>query len=245
MERPQCLQGKHRLCSRKGLSLTECNCWSSSGWWSWALGPLQDGHYMFCDVTAKCETRLVEVEKFWFLWKPLVSQDVFLEAMLWEDVLLKQTHEKACDISLEHTLEGGQDVYGENKCNPRERERTFLHCYTLQYIDGLSWSSIHNEKCTKEPVLFGLLLVASAATCWLEPCGFCQVKALLLICVLRLVLDSTAQWRLVFPQRITSKYVHNSLPFPVNFFSLLPLVGGLEVQLKYLRTLNKVGFEKI
>jgi len=95
-----------------------------------------------------------------------VSQDVFLEAMLGEHVLLKQTHEKACDISLEHTLEGEQDVYREHKCNPTERERTFLHCYNLQGFDGLCWSSFHNEKCTKGPVLSGLLLAASAASCW-------------------------------------------------------------------------------
>jgi len=105
-------------------------------------------------------------KNFGFFGKSLVSQDVFLEAMLGEDVLLKQTHEKACDILLEHTLEGGQDVYGEHKCNPTERERTFLHCYTLQAFDGLCWSSFRNEKCTKEPVLFGLLLAASAASCW-------------------------------------------------------------------------------
>jgi len=112
--------------------------------------------------------------------------------MLGEHVLLKQTHEKACDISLEYTLEGEQDVYREHKCNPTERERTFLHCYTLQYFDGLCWFSFHNEKCTKEPVLSGLLLAASAASCWLEPCGLCKVKALLLIRVLRLLLDRTA-----------------------------------------------------
>jgi len=56
-----------RLCSRKGLSFTECNCRSSSRWWSWGLGALQDGHYMFCDVTAECMSRIDEVEIFWFL----------------------------------------------------------------------------------------------------------------------------------------------------------------------------------
>jgi len=90
----------------------------------------------------------------------------FLEAMLGEDVLMKQTHEKACGISLEHMLEGGQDVYGEHKCNPTERERTVLHCYTLQGFDGLCWSLFRNENFTKEPVLSALLLAASAAACW-------------------------------------------------------------------------------
>jgi len=51
-----------------------------------------------CDVLAECEMRLDEVEKFWFFGNSLVSQDVFLEAMLGEDVLLKQTHEKACGV---------------------------------------------------------------------------------------------------------------------------------------------------
>jgi len=106
---------------------------------------------------------------FGFFGNSLVSQDAFLESMSGVEVLLKQTHEKACDISLEHTLEGGQHVYGELKCNPTERERPFLHCYTLQGFHGLCWSLFHNEKCTKEPELFGLLLGASAASCWLEP----------------------------------------------------------------------------
>jgi len=106
-------------------------------------------------------------KNFGFFGNSLVSQDVSLEAMLGEDVLLKQTHEKACDISLEHTLEEGQDVYGEHKCNPTERERTFLHCYYLQGFGGLCWSSFCNEKWTKEPVLSGLLLAASAASRWL------------------------------------------------------------------------------
>jgi len=42
----------------------------------------------------------------------------------------------------------------------------WLHCYTLQGFDGLCWSSFHNEKCTKGPGLSGLLLAASAASCW-------------------------------------------------------------------------------
>jgi len=62
---------------------------------------------------------------FGFFGNSFVSQDVFVEAMLGEDVLLKQTHEKAFDILLEHMLEGGQDVYREHTCNPTERERTF------------------------------------------------------------------------------------------------------------------------
>ena len=94
---------------------------------------------------------------------------------------------------MEHTLEGGQDVYVEHKCNRTERERTSLHCYTLQGFGGLCWSSFCNEKFTKEPVLSGLLLASSDASCWLEPCGLCQIKALLLIRILRLLLDRTAQ----------------------------------------------------
>jgi len=95
----------------------------------------------------------------------LVSQDVFLEAMLGEDVLLKQTHEKVCDILLEHTLEGGS-MFTENINVIPQRGRGHFYIATLQGFDGLCWSSFHNEKCTKEPVLFGLLLAASAASCW-------------------------------------------------------------------------------
>jgi len=83
-----------RLCSRKGLRFRECNCRSSSGWWSWDLGPLQDCHYMFCDVMDECEIRLDEVEKFWFLWKLTcvtgcfsgiyVRSGSFAEADTWE-----------------------------------------------------------------------------------------------------------------------------------------------------------------
>jgi hypothetical protein len=43
-------------------------------------------------------------------------------------------------------------------------------------------------------------------------------------------------------QRTISKQVHNTY-FILTFFSL-PLVSGFEGRLKYLRTLNKVGFEK-
>jgi len=117
----------------------------------------------------------------------------FLEAMLGEDVLMKQTHEKACGISLEHMLEGGQDVYGEHKCNPTERERTVLHCYTLQGFDGLCWfCSVMriSQKNLCYPRCFWLLLLLPVGL--LEPCGLCQIKALLLIRVLRLLLDHTA-----------------------------------------------------
>jgi len=41
------------------------------------------------------------------------------------------------------------------------------------------------------PGCFSLLLLLLVG--WLEPCGLCQVKALLLIDILRLLLDRTAQ----------------------------------------------------
>jgi hypothetical protein len=42
-----------------------------------------------------------EVEISGFLGNSVVSHDVILEAVMGEDVLLKQTHERACDILLE------------------------------------------------------------------------------------------------------------------------------------------------
>jgi len=85
-----------RLCSWQGLSFIECNCRSSSGWWSWVLGALQDCQYTFCDVMAECEIRLDEVKKFWFLWKLIcvtgcfsgsyVRRGCFAEADTWEGI---------------------------------------------------------------------------------------------------------------------------------------------------------------
>jgi hypothetical protein len=53
------------------------------------------------------------------------------------------------------------------------------------------------------------------------------------------------QWRLVSPQRTTSKQVRARSLCPVNHCSPLPLVGMLKGRLKCWKTLIKVGFEKI
>ena len=156
-------------------------------------------------------------------WKFLVSLETqwchviffFLEAVLWEDVLLKQTLGRACGVWKEYTR------------NPINSERTLLRCDTVQHFAGLRWpcnasrasllcwSSLHREKRTKELlVLFWLILaVSDTLTCasLVGPCSFCWIELQLWICVWRLLLDWTAgilcRWRVGSPQRTASKQV--------------------------------------
>jgi hypothetical protein len=71
-----------------------------------------------------------EVEISGFFVNSVVSHDVFLEAALGEDVLLKQTCERACDVLLEWMLERVCDAWKEYKWNPINNERSFLPCNT-------------------------------------------------------------------------------------------------------------------
>ena len=100
----------------------------------------------------------------------------------------------------------------------------------------------HNsgKNCTKELLMvFWMLLAALVDSCWLaKPCGYFWIKQLLLIHVWCFTSGLFyRQQKLESPQRTTSKQVHSLLP-------PLPLVSGLQMRLKLLRTLIKVDFEK-
>jgi len=65
MERAQCLQGYMKVVLTKGSE--------SYGVQLQKLQRLVElgarTHYIFCDVTAECMSRIDEVEIFWFLWE--------------------------------------------------------------------------------------------------------------------------------------------------------------------------------
>jgi len=133
-------------------------------------------------------------KNFGFFGKSLVSQDVFLEAMLGEDVLLKQTHEKAYDISMEHKLEG-ERMFTENINVIPQRGRGHFYiatpCKASMVFAGLCSIMRNAQKNLCYPGCFWLFLLLLVGL--LEPCGLCQIKALLLIRVLHLLFESTAK----------------------------------------------------
>lgn len=76
-------------------------------------------------------------------WEVLVSLETQLchlmvfQKLSGEDVLLKQTYEKAFDVLLKQMLERVCDIWKEYKWNPVNSEKSLLHCDTMQYITGL------------------------------------------------------------------------------------------------------------
>ena len=60
--------------------------------------------------------KFAEVEISSLFGKPVVPHDVFLETVLWVDVLLKQTCERTCNVLLEQTCESTCDVLLEQTC---------------------------------------------------------------------------------------------------------------------------------
>lgn len=50
-----------------------------------------------------------------FFGHSVMSGDSFLKAVLWEGILLKQTHERAYDVSVKQVLERVHDVCKEYK----------------------------------------------------------------------------------------------------------------------------------
>jgi hypothetical protein len=119
-----------------------------------------------------------------------------------------------------------------------------LH-WSLLVFTGLHWTSFHREKCTKELLLvFQSILATSADLC---PFG----GALLFL----LDRDTSTDLYVVFSIKLdcwyshsesetTSKHIHHTL-FLLNILFPLLLVSGVEGRVKCLRTLNKVGSEKI
>lgn len=100
-----------------------------------------------------------EVEISGFFVNSVVSHDVFLEAALGEDVLLKQTCERACDILLKQMFEEVYYAWKEDKWNPTNSEGTLLlystmfFWFSLLFFAGHCWSTLHIEKCSRECLL--------------------------------------------------------------------------------------------
>ena len=155
---------------------------------------------------------------------------------MYEDVLLRQTHERLCD------------VWKECKHNPIDPEQYScigLPCKALLVFAGLHFSWLHREKSTKE------LWVAfySASLKWnsrdlVEPCRFLDqtvatniylvfaywTRLLLLIYVWYLGLDC---W-----------YTDNEVWNHLKQLLLNRCTNGLERRLKHLRMLTKVSCKK-
>lgn len=166
-----------------------------------------------------------------FLGSPVVSRDVFLDAVSWEDVLLKWTHERACDVLPKQTL--GRVCATEVQC-----------------LAGLRWSSFRRRKRTKNLLrVFQLILTVSADLCWLtgtlkfllDHADATDTHSMFAIELDCWYLDNEGWNR---PHR-TTKQVYSSLflstlSFPKWQVALVPaLVGSLE----HFRTQNKVDFE--
>ena len=106
-----------------------------------------------------------------FFLETVLWEDVFDEAGMWEDVLLrtdkccffwKQPGKRACDVLLEWMLERTHDVWKGYKYNPRDSGRhcVALVCHAFIADHCLLW--LCRDKYTKELlVVFWQLLVTS------------------------------------------------------------------------------------
>ena len=91
----------------------------------------------------------LEAEIVGFFGESVVSCDVFLEAVLWEDVLLRPSHERVlfwnlscervCDVLLEQRFGRLHGVWKDYKYNPTDSERLPLHWFALHPFAGLCW----------------------------------------------------------------------------------------------------------
>ena len=125
-----------------------------------------------------------------FFGNSVVSHDVFLEAVLWEDVLLKLTHERMfCWIrqTKEHMmlcwsgcLRGRVMLRKSINITPWIWEVALaLLCHAMllwPHFSGLRRSSLHREKHIKELLMVFWLILAIS----LDSCKFCGALQLLL-----------------------------------------------------------------
>lgn len=197
---------------------------SSLGVGSWVVWPcsIEQLHTDAC-------MREVEISGF---FGDSASCDGFLEAILWEDVVLKQT--------LERTQ---RNVWKEFKYNPTDKRTMLLHWFALQFFDGICWIflvlTLWWEMCQ------GTHMAASYRFCGLllTQQGL-MVKLLLLIHVWCFGLDCWYPNNNIWNCPKVLVLNRSTSPFPINLSLHLPLLGRLEGRLKYLRTLIKEGFEK-
>jgi hypothetical protein len=133
------------------------------------------------------------VESSGYVGDSVVSCAVFLETVLWEDVLLKQTHErmfcwaqtrgvfleaawwKGMWCLLEQTLRG-HVMFGKSVSTTQQTVDNALALVRLAFFADLCLLWLQRQKHTKElMVVFWLLLVTSA-----EPLSFLWIKSLLM-----------------------------------------------------------------
>lgn len=148
----------------------------------------------------------------------------------------KLSCERECDVLLK--TDTWEDAWClEYKRNDTNNERTLLYRYTMQCFVGLRWSSLHGEKCAKE-----LLMADSDCLYWLG-----RALLFLLDCATDLCLLFVTKLDCWYPDTkewsCPKELLLNRPTTPLTFFNITP-VGGFEGRLRYLRTLNKVGFEK-
>lgn len=79
---------------------------------------------------------------FWFLRKLNCVMGCSSGSCLVRGYFAEQTHEKACDVLLEWTLDGACDVWKECKWNPINNERWLLHGNTMHCLTGLAFSLV-------------------------------------------------------------------------------------------------------
>jgi hypothetical protein len=201
------------------------------------------------------ETQLCHV--MFFL--KLFWEKCFAEADTWEDILLKQTHERIfcwCRHAWGHVIFSwsghlrGCMMFRKNMNISTQTVKGHslmaMPCNASLFFSDLHFTERNAPKnflwysswCCQLPVtqLIQQSLAVSARSCqnyWLV-FGVCYWTQLLV----------SLKWRLETPWRTVSKQVHNTL-FPINLLSPLSLVGRLEVTLKHLRTLKKEGKRKI
>ena len=137
-----------------------------------------------------------------FLGGSVISCDVFLETVLWEDVFaeadtledvllrtdtccfsgsrLRNRHVLCC---CGWYLRGHMMLGNVTNITQQTMENTVWYWFTLPFSAGLSWSWIHRQKCNK-----GLLVVSqqlpatSTDSAWLAVSRNLWIKLLLLIC---------------------------------------------------------------
>lgn len=138
-----------------------------------------------------------------FFGDSVVSCGVFLDEVYWEDVWLRQTLERMCDVCR------------ERKYNTADSERCLcidLHCNALLVFTDIPLSWLCREKWTSRGILaaswhlWGLLWFLIHLATAIDLCLMFWTGLLI-----------SWQWRLESPQRTTSKQVHIPLVLVISF----------------------------
>lgn len=133
-------------------------------------------------------TPTLQVEISGFFGNSVGSCDIFLDVVLWEDALLKQTHERASDVLLERM----QYVWEEYINSERKLcwdSLCFTGCETLHWSLLVFTPKREMSQRTSHGVLAEFLPLPLTHADLTEPCGSCWIEPLLLIYVWCLLLD--------------------------------------------------------